>query len=186
MSIFSFFFTQKSRRQAFREVVRAVVDVVRSKPTSVDSQEFVRTLVEGLFLYFFSKHRISLKNEDCRGFLALANEQTGFTAAIQGSHSWDSCLCSCTSFNVFKFYLIAILGKSKEGTPLGLHTPEVRKHYLSLLVYNNTSRILQRRELVGSVLMAAEPKGTPAPYIPLCYQIEGVQSCQASKVCLEV
>ncbi len=160
--------------------------VMHSKPTSVDSQEFVRSLVEGLFAYFFSKHRMIFEKEDCRGFLALANEQTGFTATTECSHSWDSYLCSCTSFNVFKFYLFAMLGKSEEGTPLGLHTPEVRKHYPSLLVYNNTSRILQRRELVGRVLMAAEPMGTPAPYIPLCYQIEGVQSCQASKVHLEV
>ncbi len=103
-------------------------------PTSASSGAFVKCLVEGLFAYFFSEHRIPYKEEDCREFLALANRRTGFTTVTDGDCEWNDCLCSCSSLNVFKLYLITILGKAETGTILGLHDPMVCYDILDALV----------------------------------------------------
>ena len=53
----------------------------------------LQSFMEGLFAFFFSKHRALFDEEDCRYFMELANKQ----------HS--------TFINMLKFYLARILGE---------------------------------------------------------------------------
>ena len=64
----------------------------------------LQSFMEGLFSFFFSKHRALFAEEDCKYFLELANKQCT-TQAV------DNCL----SINMFKFYLARILGELQHG-----------------------------------------------------------------------
>ena len=68
----------------------------------------LQSFMEGLFSFFFSKHRILFDEEDCKYFLELANEQpsTSTTQAV------DNCL----SINMLKLYLAKILGEPEHST----------------------------------------------------------------------
>ena len=76
--------------------------------------------MEGLFAFFFSKHRchILFRENDCQYFLNLANQQNSFcsdSAEVAMLIPGDSHLDECTSINVFKMYLSRILGDMECG-----------------------------------------------------------------------
>ena len=58
----------------------------------------LRSFMEGLFSFFFSKHCVLFAEEDCKYFLELANKQ----CTTQAIHN-------CLSMNMLKLYLARIL-----------------------------------------------------------------------------
>ena len=61
----------------------------------------LQSFIEGLFSFFFSKHRVLFAEEDCKYFLEFANN----AQAID----------NCVSINVFKLYLARILEEPECG-----------------------------------------------------------------------
>ena len=141
--------------------------------TSPKNSQCVRSYLDGLFTFFFSKQRTELNIEDCRWFLEIANKHAAsdITPAIAASDD-TSPFINCASFNVFKLYLSRILGNA-DITKDPFFNPKVRSPFIQ-----STSSILiellifQAREMIVQVLMSQGVPGLPGPYIPTFYQLD--------------
>lgn len=90
------------------------------------NSQCVRSYLDGLFAFFFSKQRTEINIEDCRWFLEIANKHAAsdITPPIAASDDTNPFI-NCASFNVFKLYLSRILGKA-DITKDPLFNPQVR------------------------------------------------------------
>ena len=147
----------------------------------------VRSFIDGLFAFFFSAQRAAINTEDACWFLEIANRhaQTDFSQAVEASDD-ASPFCHCISLNVFKLYLSRILGSvdvSKDQTiypKVNLMSRSNSSIQFTLLIVH-----LQTKEMIVQVLMSQGVSGSPGPYIPPFYQLEGslhIYSIEASKV----
>ena len=142
--------------------------------TSPKNSQCVRSYLDGLFAFFFSKQRTELNIEDCRWFLEIANKHAAsdITPAIAASDDTNPFI-NCASFNVFKLYLSRILGNADITKDL-LFNPKVRSLYSYNLPHPSLIELLifQAREMIVQVLMSQGVPGLPGPYIPTFYQLD--------------
>jgi hypothetical protein len=97
------------------EILRTGLATLDTLSPEQESESYCRqSFIEGLFAFFFSKHRVALAEEDCYYFLEFANR----FCQVPACHVSDQCqdqsspLFNSTSINVFKLYLSRILGES--------------------------------------------------------------------------
>ena len=94
--------------------------------TNPKKRQCVRSYLDRLFAFFFSKQRIEFNTEDCRWFLEIANKHatSELTPVIAASDDTNPFI-NCTTFNVFKLYLSRILGNANI-TKEQIFNPQVR------------------------------------------------------------
>ena len=182
----------KGRCPRLREIALAGMDLLSEASNASSSaqgkkNQCVRSYIDGLFAFFFSAQRAAINTEDANWFLEIANKhaQTDFTQAVAASDD-ASPPFNCISLNVFKLYLSRILGSvdvSKEQTinpKVNVKSRSNSSIQFTLLIVH-----LQTKEMIALVLMSQGVSGSPGPYIPPFYQLEGslhIYSIEASKV----
>ena len=68
----------------------------------------LQSFMEGVFSFFFSKHRAFFTEDDCNYFFEIANQQYNFCGISTRATAPTE---HCTSMNIFKLYLARILGE---------------------------------------------------------------------------
>ena len=112
-----------------KEIAKIGLDLLVEAHTNPMKHQCVRSYLDGLFAFFFSKQRTEINIEDCRWFLEIANKHD--TSEIIAASDDTKAFINCTSFNVFKLYLSRILGNA-DITKEQVFNPQVR----SLQSYN--------------------------------------------------
>ena len=115
---------------SLKSVTTAGLGAFRSIPTNFPAKQrlLVNSFMKGLFAFFFSKHRTSFNEGDCRWFMEQANKEIEF---LPPSHpGWkqpgsDDPFHVCSSMNTLKFYLLKILDQSENDQVLMLFDPQV-------------------------------------------------------------
>ena len=147
----------------------------------------VRSYIDGLFAFFFSAQRAAINIEDARWFLEIANKhaKTDFTQAVAASVETTP-LVNCISLNVFKLYLSRILGSGEVSKEQPIN-PQVtlKSQSNNSIQFTLLYTYIQTKKMITQVLMSQGVSGSPGPYIPTFYQLEGslhICSIEASKV----